>query len=174
VKHDDYLNDRFFTVASHGFVLGSEVVHPHGPPNGRIVAIADKQMGNSDISIAKIVDPAITYTAEAFAGPDGTIGLSKLHQEQDCMIGGELFFDSPFTGLGTGTIVGHGVAVYPKDALQEEWLTCPIFGLNLLPVFMTQSPVAVEPLYITRMGELLLFSVGLTPEAFRDVPPLIL
>ena len=35
------------------------------------------------------------------------------------MIGDE-FFDSPFTGLGTGTIVGHGVAVYPKDAL-EEW-----------------------------------------------------
>ena len=88
VKHDDYPNDRFFTVAPHGFVLGSVVVHPHGPPNGRIVAIADKQMGNSDISIAKIADPAITYTAEAFAGPDGTIGLSKLHQEQDCMIWG--------------------------------------------------------------------------------------
>jgi hypothetical protein len=102
VKHVvDYPNDRFFTVASHGFVLGNEVVHPHEPPNGRIVAIVDKQMDYSDISLARIVDdPSITYTAESFAGPDGTIRLKELRKEQDCMIGDELFLDSPFTGLG--------------------------------------------------------------------------
>lgn len=86
VKHVDYPNDRFFTVASHGFVLGTEVVHPHAPPNGRTVAIVDKQMGYSDISLAKIVDPSITYTSESFAGPDGTIRLRELVKEQDCMI----------------------------------------------------------------------------------------
>ena len=54
VKHVDYPHDRFFTVASHGFVLGTEVIHPHAPPKGRTVTIVDKQMGHSDISVAKI------------------------------------------------------------------------------------------------------------------------
>ena len=121
VKHVDHPNDRFFTVASHGFVLGAEVIHPHAPPNGRIVAIVDKQMGHSDISLAKIIDPAIAYTAESFAGPDGTIRLKELRREQDCMIAEELFLDSPFTGLATGIVVAHGVAVYPKDGIDEKW-----------------------------------------------------
>jgi hypothetical protein len=124
VKHVDYPEDRFFTVASHGCVLGAEIAHPHAPPDGRIVAIVDKQIGYSDISLAKIVDPAVKYTPEAFAGTDGTIRLKKLRKEQDCMLARELFLDSPFTGLGTGIIIGHGVDVYPKDGIDgtdDKW-----------------------------------------------------
>jgi hypothetical protein len=40
------------------------------------------------------------------------------------MIAEELFFDSPFTGLGTGFVIGHGVCVYPKDSvdgIDDKW-----------------------------------------------------
>jgi hypothetical protein len=48
-SHVDHPNDRFFTIASHGVVLGAELVNPHATPDGRIVAIVDKHMGYSDI-----------------------------------------------------------------------------------------------------------------------------
>ena len=66
VKHFDYPNERFFTISSHGLVLGSEVGHPYGPSQGKIIGTVDKQMGESNISLAKILDPAITYTNESF------------------------------------------------------------------------------------------------------------
>jgi len=78
-------------------------------------------MGDSDVSLAKILDPMITYTDESFSGLHGTIRLTKLRKETECMLGEELFLDSPFTGLGMGVVVGHGVDVYPKDSNQKEW-----------------------------------------------------
>jgi hypothetical protein len=55
-----------------------------------MMGIVDKQMRYSDISLAKIVDPAVTYTTESFAGPDGTIRVKTFRKEQDGMIADEL------------------------------------------------------------------------------------
>lgn len=73
------------------------------------------------MSLAMIVDPTITYTDESFFGLHGKIRLARLRKETESMLGEELFLDSPFTELGVGTIVGHGLDIYPKDSNQEEW-----------------------------------------------------
>jgi hypothetical protein len=99
---------------SHGFITGAEVRRPSG--NSRIIGIADKKFGETDISLCCITDDRINYTAECFAGNNDNILLRKLVKEDEVWIGKELFFDSPFPGPGTGYIVAHGTRAIPSDS----------------------------------------------------------
>jgi len=110
--------NQYFTIASHGFVTGSEVRHPLG--NSRIVGMADKQFGETEISLCRITDTEVKYTVDCFAGSNSGIKLRRLVKEEDTWIGKELFFDSPLTGLGTGYVVGHGTRVIPSDSPDPE------------------------------------------------------
>jgi len=105
---------QYFTIASHGFITGAEVRHPVG--NSRIVGIADKKFGECDISLCRITDSLVNYTADSFAGSNDSIMLKNLVKEEDVWLGKELFFDSPLTGLGTGYIVAHGTRCIPSDS----------------------------------------------------------
>ena len=111
--------NQYFTIASHGFVTGAEVRHPLG--NSRIIGIADKKFGETDISLCCITDSQINYTVDCFAGNNDGIILRKMMKEEGVWIGKELFFDSPFTGLGTGYVVAHGTRAIPSDSQDLEF-----------------------------------------------------
>jgi len=117
--HDS--SKRYFTIASHGFVTGAEVIHPLPPPLGRVIGVADVKFGESDISLCRITDDALQYSAETFAGTSGSIRLTNLVKEENCYIGKELFLDSPFTGLGTGIVTVHGLDLMPPYGPDEQW-----------------------------------------------------
>jgi hypothetical protein len=102
-----------FTIASHGFINGTEVRHPLS--DGTVIGIADKKFGETDISLCRITDQDVEYSAETFAGPSGAITLKDLQKEiaGQSWVGKELFLDSPFTGLGIGYVIGHGSMFLP-------------------------------------------------------------
>lgn len=121
VSHSDKVGERFFTIAAHGFVLGASVMHPVASPPGKVIAEADQLFGDTDIGLARITDDSISYTSDCFAGSMGTIRLRNLIPESENLVTREIFMDSPFTGLGTGLVVGHGITAIPSDEPVDEW-----------------------------------------------------
>jgi hypothetical protein len=121
VSHPGKPGEQFFTVAAHGFVLGAPVMHPYDTPLGKVIAEVDQTFGDTDISLARITDGSISYTSECFAGAMGTIRLQNLVPESENLVTREIFMDSPFTGLGTGIVVGHGTTAIPSDEPTDDW-----------------------------------------------------
>jgi hypothetical protein len=93
--------NQSFTIAAHGFVTGAEVRHPS--ETSRIIKIAEKKFGETDISHCCITDSRINHTVDCFARSNDDIMV----KEEEGRIGKELFFDSPLTGLGTRYIVAR-------------------------------------------------------------------
>ena len=115
VSHLNRIGKWCFTIASHGFVLGASVMHPVASPRGKVIAEVDKMFGYSNISLARISDAFISYTLECFAGAMRKIRLRNLISESMNLVTREIFMDSPFTGLDTGIVVGHGITAMPYD-----------------------------------------------------------
>jgi len=108
------------------------------------------------------------YTTESFAGPDGTNRVKELQREPDCMIGEELFLESPFTGFSTGIVVAHGGVVYPKDSIDEKWAyVTNIWTDFTASVYNSVAGYCGTPLY-NKDGGVVAFSIGLVMPAFPD------
>jgi len=121
ISHPSEPDAKYFTIAAHGFVIGGDVFHPGPPPLGKVIATADKKFAETDIGLAKITHSSIDYFPDTFAGPGGTVRLKRLLREENSLLTKEVFYDSPFTGLGSGLVVGHGLDAIPVDEPNDEW-----------------------------------------------------
>src|SRR5438270_564840 len=92
--------------------------------NSRIIYSSKSEeswLAGIKMDLAKITDSSIDYFPETFAGPSGTVCLKRLLHEENSLLTQEVFYDSPFTGLGSGLVVGHGVDAIPVDESNDEW-----------------------------------------------------
>lgn len=118
VALEDSHGSRFFTVASHGFPLGSNVVyHPSG--NGITIGTIVKRIKDSDVAVARLV-PSAQYRNETFAAEleeefIPATQINGIRKAMDVANYTPVSMNNPFSGHRDGLHIGSGLLRVPSD-----------------------------------------------------------
>ncbi|KAI9775992.1 MAG: hypothetical protein M1839_000691, partial [Geoglossum umbratile] len=143
----DIEDNRYITVASHGFPAGEEVFY-HPNSNGVIIGDLEKRLDMTDIALVKL-RPQFSYRNETFDSQASTsVTLSSIRDPYQLQYPEFLFMDNPFTGFAEGTWVATEQRRIPSDEdvpsfvwVRHDWIWMGQGSVDSPPDGSCGSPV---------------------------------
>ena len=112
---------KYITVAKHGFPggVGDRVMHPNR--HGQCIAEVSKVFGDTDIALAELENPFISYSRSTFSAPDAAVSpFRNLLSVQELPVGDPIYMDTPYNGRCDGVLMKVEVLRIPSDEPADD------------------------------------------------------